>query len=113
MTRSTQMPNYQIIVEGTLDSYWHDCLGGLAISVRERPERSPITVLAGPLADQAALQGVLETLFMLNVPLVLVERRPQEGSGAFMLSGTGAISEAEGQSQAPRSKGNPANDFRN
>jgi len=29
---------------------------------------------SGPLADQAALQGVLDTLFMLNMPLLSVER---------------------------------------
>jgi len=30
--------------------------------------------VAGPLQDQAALQGVLDTLFMLNMPVLLIER---------------------------------------
>ena len=61
-------------MEGVLDPKWSDCLAGLAISVREQPEQPPVTVLTGPLEDQAALQGVLDTLFMLNMPLLLVER---------------------------------------
>lgn len=72
------MPCYQIHVEGVLDPQWSDSLAGLAISVREPAEQPPVTVLTGPLEDQAALQGVLDTLFMLNVPLLLVERCPHE-----------------------------------
>jgi hypothetical protein len=68
------MPCYQIHVEGVLDPQWSDSLAGLAISVREQSAQSPVTVLTGPLADQAALQGVLDTLFMLNMPLLMVER---------------------------------------
>jgi hypothetical protein len=68
------MPCYQIHVQGVLDSQWSECLAGLDISVREQPAQPPVTVLTGPLADQAALQGVLDTLFMLNMPLLMVER---------------------------------------
>lgn len=74
MTRSTDMPCYQIHVEGVFDPQWFDCFAGLAIAVREQPAQPPVTVLTGPLADQAALQGVLDTLFMLNMPLLMVER---------------------------------------
>jgi hypothetical protein len=70
------MPCYQIHVEGVLDPQWSDSLAGLVISVREPAEQPPVTVLTGPLEDQAALQGVLDTLFMLNIPLLLVERCP-------------------------------------
>jgi hypothetical protein len=72
------MPCYRIHVEGVLDPQWSDCLAGLTISVREQPAQPSVTVLTGPLADQAALQGVLDTLFMLNIPLLLVERCPAE-----------------------------------
>jgi len=72
------MPCYQIHVEGVLDPQWSDCLAGLDISVREEPAQPPVTVLTGPLADQAALQGVLDALFMLKMPLLMVERcRPE------------------------------------
>jgi hypothetical protein len=72
------MPCYQILVEGALDQSWSEGLAGLAISVRERPAQPAVTELTGPLEDQAALHGVLDTLFMLNMPLLLVERcRPE------------------------------------
>jgi hypothetical protein len=74
MTQATRLSCYQIHVEGVLDPQWSECLAGLAISVREQPAQPPVTVLTGPLADQAALQGVLDTLFMLNMPLLMVER---------------------------------------
>jgi hypothetical protein len=35
---------------------------------------SSLIVLTGPLADQGALRGVLDLLFMLNLPLIRVER---------------------------------------
>jgi hypothetical protein len=72
------MPQYQILVEGALDPRWSGSLAGLAISVRKQPEQPVVTVLRGLLADQAALQGVLDTLFMLNMPLLLVERYASE-----------------------------------
>ena len=68
------MPCYQIHVEGVIDPQWSDCLAGLAISVHEQPARPLVTVLTGPLEDQAALQGVLDALFMLKMPLLMVER---------------------------------------
>ncbi len=65
---------YRILVVGTLDANWSECLGGLTIDVHQQTDAPPITELSGPLADQAALHGVLNTLFMLNLPVLLVER---------------------------------------
>jgi len=44
------------------------------MSVRERPSQPIVTELSGQLQDQSALQGVLDTLFMLNMRVLLVER---------------------------------------
>ena len=74
MTQTTPIPYYQILVAGVIDSTWTACLGGLDISVREQPAQPVVTMLTGPLEDLSALQGVLDTLFMLNMPLLLVER---------------------------------------
>jgi hypothetical protein len=78
MAQATQPQRYQILVEGALDPKWSECLGGLAVSVREGPEQPLVTELTGALEDQAALQGVLDTLFMLNLRLLHVERRPPD-----------------------------------
>jgi hypothetical protein len=79
MARTTELPRYQIHVEGVLDPQWSDCLAGLDISVCEQPPQPTVTVLTGPLKDQAALQGVLDTLFMLNMRLLLIERCSADG----------------------------------
>jgi hypothetical protein len=73
------MPTYHILVEGVLDPSWSERLSGLEIAVRKQPAKPDVTVLSGPLEDQAALQGVLDTLFMLNLRLLLVERYRMEG----------------------------------
>jgi hypothetical protein len=75
----TTMPAYQILVEGVLDPSWSERLSGLNIAVRRQPAIPVVTELTGPLEDQAALQGVLDTLFMLNLRLLLVERYRMEG----------------------------------
>jgi hypothetical protein len=69
-----QAVNYRIVVEGVLDPVWLECLGGLRITEERRLGRPVITHLEGRLTDEAALQGVLDTLFMLGVRLILVER---------------------------------------
>ncbi len=50
---------------------------GLVIVVDEQPGQPLVSVLSGMLPDQAALYGVLNTLYMLNLPILLVERRPR------------------------------------
>ena len=71
-----QTANYRIIVEGVLDPVWLECFGGLEITEERQPGRPAITRLEGRPTDDAALQGVLDTLFMLGMRLVTVERLP-------------------------------------
>jgi len=74
MTTDTTTPSYRIIVEGQLDPAWSPSLAGLDISEGEASSLCPTSVLTGPLADQGALHGVLDLLFMLDLPLIRVER---------------------------------------
>lgn len=65
---------YRIKVAGTLDPDWSDRLGGLRIEPQSGDTSGqPVTVLEGPLRDQAQLSGVLNTLFDLRHILVGVE----------------------------------------
>jgi hypothetical protein len=65
---------YQIIVQGRIDPTWSDRLEGMAIS-RQTVEASPsVTTLEGELSDQAALAGVLNTLYELHMPVISVKR---------------------------------------
>ena len=65
---------YQIRVKGHLDEHWSDWLEGLSLTHLESGE----TLLSGPIADQAALHGVLHKLENLGVPLIAVYRVSSE-----------------------------------
>lgn len=74
--QASQTANYRIVVEGMLDPVWRECLGGLAVTEQRLPGQPVITQLEGQLVDQSALQGVIDTLFMLGLRLMFVERLP-------------------------------------
>jgi hypothetical protein len=65
---------YRIVVQGNLDESWADRLGGLAITSCQEGDEAPVTILYGRLRDQAALQGILTSLYdPLHLPLLSVE----------------------------------------
>ena len=64
---------YRICIEGVVASRWSDRLGDMDSTVEWCEGKGPVTVLLGSLTDQAALSGVLETLFDLRLPLLSVE----------------------------------------
>ena len=66
--------DYNIKVKGHLDeekSYWFE---GLAITTGFDEDGRPITTFSGPLADQAALHGVLAKIRDMNLPLISVDQ---------------------------------------
>jgi len=65
---------YKIKVRGEIDSGWSDRLGGMNITV----EPSGILTLMGRMADQAALAGVLDTLYELHLIVLEVKQLEQE-----------------------------------
>jgi len=65
---------YQISVQGRVDPNWADCLEGMSISQTRSEAVEQITVLEGNLRDQAALAGVLNTLYELHLTILLVKR---------------------------------------
>jgi hypothetical protein len=64
---------YRIRVQGSLDDSWADRLGGMVITADMVADKLPVTILVGHLIDQAALSGVLNTLYELHLPLLSVE----------------------------------------
>lgn len=58
MSKRQTVPVYQITVQGTLDPEWATWLHDLTITSAE-VDGQPITTLRGPVADQAALRGIL------------------------------------------------------
>jgi hypothetical protein len=69
---------YRIVVKGALDDDWSDRLAGMTISVAESASGSSQTTLVGILRDQAQLNGVLETLYNLHLPILRVEEVEDE-----------------------------------
>jgi len=65
--------NYRICVHGLLEKHWSERLGGLHITTTRRGNRTPETTLTGAVVDQAALVGILNTLYELHLPLLSVE----------------------------------------
>jgi hypothetical protein len=64
--------HYQITLEGHLDECWSDCFDGLTMTTRR--QNGGITILTGPVADQAALRGLLNQIWDFNLALIAVER---------------------------------------
>ena len=60
---------YRILVEGVLASEYSKRLAGMQISPVDGGE----TILVGRLDDQAALSGVLTTLYELHLPVSSVQ----------------------------------------
>ncbi len=63
---------YEIRIEGQLNPGWSEWLDGMTITLLDPSE----TLLTGPLADQAALLGLLMKLHNFGLLLLAVKRNP-------------------------------------
>lgn len=68
-----QPATYQISVLGRIDPTWSDRLEGMTIRKATVEVSPPVTTMEGELSDQAALAGVLNTLYELHLPILLVK----------------------------------------
>ena len=71
---SSDAASYEIKVEGHLDESWASWFDGLTIETGFEEDGSPVSSLAGPLADQAALHGVLTKIRDLGLRIRSVNR---------------------------------------
>jgi len=81
MSRPPRKPNpfdipatYQIVVQGKIDQTWSDRLESMLIYLNQVDGEPCETKLEGELSDQAALLGVLNTLYELHLTLLSVRR---------------------------------------
>ncbi len=65
---------YRIRIKGPLDKRRSEYLCGMSISSARRSGGAILTTLVGELTDQAALLGVLNSLYDMGYPLLKVER---------------------------------------
>jgi len=66
---------YRIVVQGRLDQKSSDYFGGLTIQCNDVSDR-PVSILSGEVRDQAALMGVLNSLYDLGFSLLSIEYQP-------------------------------------
>lgn len=74
---------YRIKVKGVLDGEWSGWFEGMTV----QPQPSGETVLTGPVADQAALHGLLHKIRDLGLPLLSVKRADMEDHSGAQLGG--------------------------
>lgn len=68
---------YEIRVQGVLDSAWSDWFDGFTIT----PQPGGDTRLVGRVADQTALHGLLNLIGELGLPILLVKHLGIESVG--------------------------------
>ena len=71
---------YRIEVQGEVGLNWSDRLGGMRVLPSTLVEGNKVTVLQGRVSDQAELAGILNTLYALHLPLLVVQCLESEGS---------------------------------
>lgn len=72
-TSELQKGVYQIKVYGRVNENWSEWFNGLALSLEQIGD-DQVTTLTGRVADQAALRGILNALWDLNLTLISVMR---------------------------------------
>jgi hypothetical protein len=65
---------YRILVKGSIPVNWSDRMDGMSIQQAAADDGGLVTILEGELADQAALTGLINTLYELHLPILLVEQ---------------------------------------
>ncbi len=73
-TEPSQPTVYHIRLQGHLGRQWTAWFGGLTITLDDNGE----TLLTGPVADQAALHGLLRKVRDVGLPLIAVTRAPTD-----------------------------------
>lgn len=72
---------YEIRIKGHLDDRWADWFDGLTITRADNGE----TLLSGPVADQAALHGLLRKVRDLGLALLaVVQVEPKSANGTHV-----------------------------
>jgi len=63
---------YRIEIQGELGPNWSDRLGDMRVFPSSSGNDNKVTAIEGRVSDQAALVGVLNTLYELHLPLLSV-----------------------------------------
>jgi hypothetical protein len=65
--------DYRIRIQGRIGPSWIGRLAGMVATESSGESGEEVTTLVGRLADQAALAGILNTLYELHLPVLSAE----------------------------------------
>ena len=71
----TEGTTYQIRVQGWIGERWSSRFDDMTVLRESAPDGTPVTTLTGTVPDQAALRGVLNQLWDLNLTLISVHKQ--------------------------------------
>ena len=71
---------YRIKIRGFLDESWSNQMGGIVIRQANTADQTPISILQGEMIDQAALFGILNSLYGLGFPILSLQCTPVENT---------------------------------
>ncbi len=77
MTRKTAQ-QFEITIKGKVQPDWSDWFDCLEIAPGFEADGSQTTILTGMVADQAALRGILNRLWDMNLSLISVRQKRKE-----------------------------------
>jgi len=69
---------YQIKVQGCIDPSWSDWFNGMDVLLETGRDGSCVTTFTGSIEDQAALRGIMNHLWDLNLTILsVIQLEPQ------------------------------------
>ena len=74
---------YRLVVQGELNDSWSDWLGDVRLERINRIHASSQTTIFSEIPDQAALRGLLNKIWDLNLTLVSVNRQEKISNGGI------------------------------
>jgi hypothetical protein len=69
-----QVSSYRIVVEGEVNNSWFEWLENVDLEREDQVEGCPVTVLTVMIPDQAALRGLLNRIWDLNLKIIAFDR---------------------------------------
>jgi len=69
---------YQIKIQGSIDPSWSEWFNGMEVSTGTNRDAGYVTTITGFVEDQAALRGILNHLWDLNLTILsVIQLEPQ------------------------------------
>ena len=79
--QSKESPRYRIVVQGELDDSWSEWMGDVSLDRFNRRHDSGNTTIFSEIPDQAALRGLINKIWDLNLTLISVNRQEKTSIG--------------------------------